>query len=96
MLNWKVVTKSVSSLAAIILMLCVVFGLVAPSRFHAARLLEAFLPGFKWLNLGTFMLDLAEAAVYGAVVGMLYSAIHNYFAGRADPNVQRVTSARTA
>ena len=96
MLDWKVVTKSVASLAAIIFMLCVVFGLVVPTRFHAGWLLEAFLPGFKWLSLGTFMLGVAEAAVYGAVIGRLYSAIHNYFARRADSNVRRVTSARPA
>jgi hypothetical protein len=93
MLNWKVVTKSVSSFAAITFMLCVMFGLVAPARFHAAWLLEAFLPGFKWLSLGAFMLGLVEAAAYGAGVGMLYSVIHNFFARRTDPNVQRVTPA---
>ena len=63
--------------------LCVVFGLLAPARFHAAWLLEAILPGFTWLTVSTFMLGLIETALYGAWAGLLFSALYNYFARRA-------------
>jgi hypothetical protein len=83
MLNWKVVMKSLASFAAISYVLCVSYGLLAPTSLHAAWLLEAILPGFKWLSLGSFVLGLIEAALYGAWAGVLYSALYNYFARRA-------------
>ena len=83
MLNWKVVTQSLSSFFAITFALCVVYGLVAPARFHAAWLLEAALPGFTWLTVGSFVLGVIETALYGAGAGLLYSALYNFFARRA-------------
>jgi hypothetical protein len=73
MLNWKVVTKSLSSFAAISFVLCVGYGLVALPVLHAGWLLEALLPGFKWLSVGSFVLGLIESALYGAWAGALYS-----------------------
>ncbi len=63
MLNWKVVTKSLSSFAAISFVLCVGYGLVAPSALHAAWWLEALLPGFTWLSVGSFVLGVIESAL---------------------------------
>ena len=83
MLNWKVVTQSVSSFFVITFALCVLYGLVAPARFHAAWLLEAALPGFTWLTVGSFVLGVIETALYGAWAGVLYSALYNFFARRA-------------
>jgi uncharacterized protein DUF5676 len=89
MLNWKVVTESLASFAAISFVLCVGYGLLAPSAFHPSWLLEAFLPGFKWLSLGSFVLGLIETALYGAWAGVLYSVLYNYFARRADRDAVR-------
>lgn len=97
MLNWKVVTKSLSSFAAISFALCVGYGLLAPSAFHPSWLLEALLPGFKWLSLGSFVLGLIETALYGAWAGVLYSALYNYFMQRADRSAKgRVRAVRAA
>ena len=52
-------------------------------------LLEAFLPGFKWLSVGSLALGLIEAALYGAWAGALYSALYNFFAGRAAHDAER-------
>jgi hypothetical protein len=46
--------------------LCVGYGLIGPAGFHPSWLLEAFLPGFKWLSVASFALGLIEAALYGA------------------------------
>jgi hypothetical protein len=89
MLNWKIVTQSLSSFAAITFALCVGYGLVVPAAAHPSWLLEAILPGFKWLNLGSFVLGLIETALYGAWAGILYSALYNYFARRADRATER-------
>jgi hypothetical protein len=97
MLNWKVVTQSLASFAAISFALCVGYGLLAPPAFHPSWLLEAFLPGFKWLSLGSFVLGLIETALYGAWAGVLYSALYNYFARRAGRNAEhRVPAVRAA
>jgi hypothetical protein len=89
MLNWKIVTKSLSSFAAISFVLCVGYGLIAPAGFHPSWLLEGFLPGFKWLSVGSFALGLIEAALYGAWAGALYSVLYNFFAGRAARDAER-------
>ena len=97
MLNWKVVSPSLSSFSAITFALCVAYGLLAPERFHAAWLLEALLPGFQWLSIGTFLLGASETALYGAWAGFLYSVLYNYFARRAERGARRrVTTARAA
>jgi hypothetical protein len=41
------------------------------------------------LSLGSFVLGLIETALYGAWAGVLYSALHNYFARRADRDAER-------
>ena len=97
MLNWKVVTQSLSSFFAITFVLCVGYGLVAPARFHPAWLLEALLPGFTWLTAGSFVLGVVETALYGAWAGLLYSALYNYFVRRSDRGAGgRITTARAA
>jgi hypothetical protein len=97
MLNWKVVTKTVSSFAAITYVLCIGYGLLAPPAWHAPWLLEALLPGFKWLSVSSFVLGLIASALYGAWAGFLYSALDNYFARRANRAVEhRVMTTRAA
>ena len=97
MLNWKVVTQSLSSFSAITFALCVGYGLVAPAAFHPSWLLEAILPGFKWLSVGSVVLGLIETALYGAWAGVLYSALYNYFARRATRGVEpRARTVRAA
>jgi hypothetical protein len=83
MLNWKVVTQSLASFSAIVFVLCVAYGLLVPAAFHPSWMLEAMLPGFRWLSIGSFVLGLIESALYGAFAGALYSVLYNYFAGRA-------------
>ena len=97
MLNWKIVSESLASFGAINFVLCVGYGLIAPPAFHPAWLLEALLPGFRWLGVGSFLLGLVESALYGAWAGFLYSALYNYFTRRAaSVPERRVTSARAA
>jgi hypothetical protein len=97
MLDWKVVTQTLSSFGAITFVLCVGYGLIAPPPFHASWLLEALLPGFKWLSLGSFVLGAVETALYGAWAGVLFSTLYNYFTRRAGHAAdERTTTARAA
>ena len=65
-LMWKVVVPATSTFMGIVFVLCVGYGVVAPSRFHSSWLLEAMLPGFKWLSIGAVLLGFAETMAYGA------------------------------
>ena len=97
MLNWRVVAKALGSFAASSYVLCVVYGLLAPSAVHAAWVLEAMLPGFEWLSVGSFVLGGVEATLYGAWAGFLYSTLYNYFARRARVKAESaVTTARAS
>jgi hypothetical protein len=97
MLNWKVVTQTLASFAAISFALCVGYGLLAPPTGHPSWLLEAILPGFTWLSVGSFVLGLIESALYGAWAGILYSTLYNYFARRAGREAEhRLRAVRTA
>jgi hypothetical protein len=97
MLNWKVVTQTLSSFLAITFVLCVAYGLVAPPQFHPSWLLEAVLPGFTWLTPASVLIGIVETALYGAWTGILYSALYNYFTRRADRRAApRIPTARAA
>ena len=82
-LNWKVMTWSLGLFAAVMFALCVAYGLVAPARFHAPQVLEAVLPGFRWLSPGSLVLGLVETFLYGAfAAGLIFTRIHRFVAGR--------------
>ena len=51
MLNIKIASWSLGIFTAISYVLCVIYGLVAPSM-NMPEGLEMALPGFKWLTLG--------------------------------------------
>jgi hypothetical protein len=97
MLDWKVVANALASFTGISYVLCVAAGILIPTSLHASWLLEALLPGFKWLSLGSFVLGLVEASVYGAWAGFLYSMLYNYFARPAALEAESaVTTARVS
>jgi hypothetical protein len=83
--NWKVTTLTLATFSAITYLLWIGYGLVAPTTWHPAGVLERMLPGFSWLTYPTFFLGLAEALVYGAYVGALNSVLYNTFLGWLAP-----------
>ena len=57
--------------------LCVLWNLFEP-RLEYIRLLEAFLPAFKWLTFGRLVLGMVESFLYGAYIAVGFVTIHNY------------------
>ena len=76
-LNWKVVVPSLALFGAVTFVACVIYGLVAPPAYPASGLLEAILPGFRWLTPGAFVLGVVETFVYGAYAGLVFTLIYN-------------------
>ncbi len=77
-LDWKPVMLALGLFGAVIFTSCVVYGLLVPPVLHAAPLLEAVLPGFKWLSFGSFVLGLVETFLYGAYAGLVFVPIYNF------------------
>jgi hypothetical protein len=82
MLNIKLIASSAAVLLALSFVLCVAFGLVAPEGFHMKALLEAALPGFRWISPGAFFLGLIESLLWGLYLGGGFAWIHNLLARR--------------
>ncbi len=77
MLNIKFVTWSLGIFASISFVVCILFGLLVPPSLHAASVLEAVLPAFKWLTVGGFFLGLIESFLYGAFAGIVFVPVYN-------------------
>lgn len=86
-LSVTAVGHATSLFLAITFVLCVGFDLLFPAHamYHAWQQL---LPGFHWLNWGTFLLGLIESYGYGWYVAAIWVPIYNVAvqapAGRAD------------
>lgn len=79
MLNTKVVTWSLASFSTVSYLLCVIYGLIVPEPLHMSVFLEQVLPGFAWLTVGGFAIGLAEAFLYGAYAGLVFTPLYNLF-----------------
>lgn len=88
MLSIKVWFWSLGVFAAFSFLLCVLWGLVMPEALHMKVFLEAVLPAFRWLSLGTFLLGLVESFLWGAYVGLVLIPIHNFFYRRWGANAR--------
>ena len=78
-LDLRVWTWALGIWATVTYLLCVLWGLVTPGSLHMHQLLEQVLPGFRWLELGPFLLGLVESFLYGAYAGLLFVPLHNFF-----------------
>jgi len=77
MLSTKVWAWSLGLFGAVTFLLCVLYGLIAPSSLHMTAVLEQVLPGFRWLTVGGFLIGLVEAFLYGVYAGVVLVPIHN-------------------
>jgi len=73
---------SLSLFFAISYVLCVIAYLLFPQLpiDHAA--LAIFLPGFKLLSWGTFILGLVESFLYGWYIALMFVPLYNVFVSR--------------
>jgi hypothetical protein len=62
--------------------LCVLLYLVFPQAVVNHAVLTLFLPGFKLLTWGSFLLGLVESFGYGWYVALIFGPLYNYCATR--------------
>lgn len=65
--------------SAVSFVLCVVWGLLTPESLHMHPFLEAVLPGFEWISIGSFFIGLIESFLWGAYAALVFVPLHNYF-----------------
>jgi len=82
MLNVKIMTWSLALFGAVTFVACILYGLVVPESLHMTGFLQAVLPGFRWLTLGSFLIGVVESFLYGAYAGLVFVPIHNMVARR--------------
>ena len=87
MLNLRLTTWATALFTTLSFLLCVVFGLVTPESVHMHQFLEAVLPAFEWIGVGSFLLGLAESFLWGVYLGggfaLIYNALHRRWGSAA-------------
>jgi hypothetical protein len=76
-MNLKTVTWSLALSAALLYVLCIVYGLANPASGHMRDFLTIALPGFEWLTPQGFFIGLVKSFLYGALAGLVYVPIYN-------------------
>ncbi|RMF59184.1 MAG: hypothetical protein D6748_07000 [Calditrichaeota bacterium] len=79
MLRIKTLSLSLGLFFSLSFVLCVLYGLLTPSSLHMHPFLEAVLPGFRWISIGSFLLGLIESFLWGIYIGMVFTPIYNFF-----------------
>lgn len=86
MLHIKTVSLSLGIFLSLSFILCVIYGLLTPVSLHMHPFLEAVLPGFKWLSIGSFLLGLIESFLWGIYLGVVFPLIYNFLKKREAVN----------
>jgi hypothetical protein len=77
----RVLGISLSAFLALLFVLCVLLGLVAPGWGMHQPWLQ-FFPGFVWLTPGSVLLGLAESVAYAWYVALVLGGLFNLVATR--------------
>tara|TARA_R110000787_G_scaffold259258_2_gene364578 strand:+ start:426 stop:707 length:282 start_codon:yes stop_codon:yes gene_type:complete len=72
--------NTLSLLLVISYLLCVGFGLLAPTQIHMHEAWAPLLPGFEWLTWKGFFIGLIEVYLYGWYIAILFVALYRWFA----------------
>lgn len=59
-------------------LLCVVFGLLAPERFHMHEAWAPLLPWFEWLTLTGFLAGAAGSFLYGWYIALVAVPLYHF------------------
>lgn len=62
---------------------CIVAGAIWPDVFGMRTFFPTLLPGFTWLDPGSFVLGLVEVALYGLAAAAVAAFAWNFVVGRS-------------
>lgn len=81
-LKISTVAWSLGIFLVITYVLCVIFGLLVPEEARMYQAWAPLLPGFVWLDWGSFFLGLVESFLYGPYIAVVFVPVYNYVARR--------------
>ena len=64
-------------------LLCIAFGLLAPSEMHMHEAWAPLLPGFEWLTLSGFVFGLIGSYFYGWYIALVFVPLYRFFSSRS-------------
>ena len=70
---------ALSLLLVISYLLCIAFGLLAPSEMRMYEAWAPLLPGFEWLTWSGFVIGFVEAYLYGWYLALLFVPLYRWF-----------------
>lgn len=74
---------SLSVFLVISYLLCVGFGLLAPTEMRMYESWAPLLPGFEWLTWQGFFIGLVEVYLYGWYIAVLFVPLYRWFSRSA-------------
>jgi hypothetical protein len=81
-LRIKPIGWALGLLLAITFVLDVIGGLLFPNFWTMYKAWELVLPGFTWLNWGTFIYGVIASFVAGWYIAIVFGLLYNYFVAR--------------
>lgn len=70
---------TLSSFLLVTFLICIVFGLIAPERFHMHEAWAPLLPGFEWLTPQGVLFGAVGSFVYGWYIALLFVPLYRLF-----------------
>lgn len=79
MIRFKALFISLAVYVSVLFSLCLLYDLVVPPDYQMLNFWELLLPGFKGLNLISYITGIAAIIIYSAYISFIFSKTMNYF-----------------
>lgn len=79
MLNVKALTTAFAITSGVAFCFFVAYALMVPEGFEPGPVWGSFVPDFRWISVGRFLLGLGGAVFAGALAGFLAAVLNNAF-----------------
>tara|TARA_R110000868_G_C10961692_1_gene768595 strand:- start:5778 stop:6047 length:270 start_codon:yes stop_codon:yes gene_type:complete len=70
---------TLSSFLLVTYLICIIFGLIAPDRFHMHEAWAPLLPGFEWLTPQGVLFGAIGSFLYGWYIAVLFVPLYRLF-----------------
>jgi len=77
--------QALSLFFAISFLICIGWGLIAPTSMHMHQAWEPLLPGFTFLTWPGFLIGLVEAYAYGWFIALIFVPLYRFFNRPVEP-----------
>lgn len=79
MIRFRTLFISLAAYVSVLFSLCLLYDLIVPQDYQMLNFWELLLPGFKGLNLISYIAGIAAIIIYSAYISFIFSKTMNYF-----------------